>query len=408
MAPMISTSSTRNCLLRRNVNTPAAPFRVSARKHKINNMSDTDQTGTQPEAQNAPVATPAPSAVPSTAEAKPAVVAATDTQPIGTFGTTRGSGLARGKRPASTPASTGPAKTEYTPTCIEVVKTETSFVNPFTPAEAPAPVVEKVEAAPAQPAPVAVAAPAPTPAAEVSAPQAPAPQAPVAEVAPSPAPAVESAPATAETSSSEEPAALNILPPAETKRPSQSWENRPPRREREGGEGREGRPRREDRGGYRGDRREETRPERREDAPQAEASEQVRPERQERQERPERRNPAPEVRTEEKPAKKGGFFAWLKGLFSGEEEKPATEQAREGGERRDGGGRRNRHRGGRGREGGFQGGERREGGFQGGERRDGQQGGGDGFRRRRRRGGRGRHQGGESRGGDSSAGPTQG
>jgi len=152
MAAVIAMSSTRNCLLRRILNKPAAPSPVSAPKHKINNMSDTDQTGTQPEAQPAQAATPAQSVVPAAAEASPAAAPAAEPTPtVGAFGTTRGSGLARGKRPASTPASTGPAKSEYTPTSIEVVKTETSFVNPFAPAEAPAPAPVKVEEAPAKP-----------------------------------------------------------------------------------------------------------------------------------------------------------------------------------------------------------------------------------------------------------------
>src|SRR6478735_4944571 len=117
-----------------------------------------------------------------------------------TFGTTRGSGLARGKRPSAGPAAaTAAAPSDYKPTAIEVVNAPREYTNPFAPAEeaAPAPVVTPV-AAPVAPAPVAPfqIVPATAVAAESSAPIA------------------------------EEPAQLNILPPAEQKTaPAQTWES---------------------------------------------------------------------------------------------------------------------------------------------------------------------------------------
>jgi translation initiation factor IF-2 len=245
-----------------------------------------------------------------------------------TFGTTRGSGLARGKRAtaATAAASSTPAATDYKPTAIEVVSAPREYTNPFAPAEAPA----------------AEAAPAPAPTAEPPAPSgAAAPAAPV----------------------SEEPAQLNILPPAEQRTaPAQTWESagftpaheprdeRAPRDEQPeevdiasippqflyvregvkfvptpknwGGAPRERRPSAESHS-----------------APKAE----------------------PQDRIHSAPAKSGGFLGWLKGLFGGSKTaEPATaggESRREGGHRRHRGGRsrggegggHRRHRGGRGR-----------------------------------------------------------
>src|SRR5882672_2094391 len=74
-----------------------------------------------------------------------------------TFGSTRGSGLARGKgkRP-SAPAAASAASAAYTPTAIEVVTAPREYTNPFAPVETPAAVTETV-------APVAPAAVAPAP-----------------------------------------------------------------------------------------------------------------------------------------------------------------------------------------------------------------------------------------------------
>ncbi len=132
-----------------------------------------------------------------------------DNPGFGVFAANRGSGLARGKRPApAAAASAAPAAPSgYKPSSLEVITTKSEYVNPFTgetavdapranepqPAPAPAPV-----AAPqAAPAPIAVAPIAP--ATIESAPTAPAPQA---DLLPLDAPAV-----------SAEKASLNILPP---------------------------------------------------------------------------------------------------------------------------------------------------------------------------------------------------
>src|SRR5512140_3636005 len=130
-------------------------------------MSSTESSGAPAEAT---ATTPASSAAPS-------------------FGSTRGSGLARGKRPTISPASsTTAASTEYTPTAIEVVTAPREYQNPFAPAETPVAVTE----------PVAAVAPAPA---------APAPVAPV-KVESAPVAEAVSAPAPVQN---DEPAELNIL-----------------------------------------------------------------------------------------------------------------------------------------------------------------------------------------------------
>src|SRR6478735_2157129 len=71
-----------------------------------------------------------------------------------TFGSTRGSGLARGKRPAAGPAASTTASAEYTPTAIEVVNAPREYQNPFAPAETPA--ASAPVPAPFEPAPFAI------------------------------------------------------------------------------------------------------------------------------------------------------------------------------------------------------------------------------------------------------------
>lgn len=277
-----------------------------------------------------------------------------------TFGSTRGSGLARGKRPAAGPAASTTASTEYTPTAIEVVNAPREYQNPFAPAEEPAA---------ASPAPSAVGlAKADAPAIEKPAPVAAVPAAPV---------------------QNDEPAELNILEPAQPKVvPAQTWESEgfePVR------ESRPERPRREEQGER--PRREEQseRPAREERTALTEIPEKflyVRPGHtyvptpsnfggapRERSERPAHGSTerALETSASEAPAKSGGFFGWLKSLFGGPSAKPVAATGAHGEYRRDGGHR--RHRGGRNR--GGQGGDRA--GYQGGE-------GGQ----RRDRGGRGR------------------
>ena len=341
---------------------------------------------------------------PAPAETQGAPTAAPSTPQFGAFGSTRGSGLARGKRTSTTAASAAPATTgEYKPTAIEVVVPQREYRNPF--GDPPA-VVEPPAAAPTPP----PAAPAPV--------ESPAPVAPAAKVeAPAPAPQAE-----AEVPDEEpEKAELNILPPAEVKRPPVHWGTAPApgaatpgvfqtraRREEGRSEGFTQRqepparePQREPRREYgseggdprRGQHRHESR---REDHGTGEHRESY------------RSSPEPTHRA------KGGFLAWLKSLFF---PKPAGETPRAD-PRQDGDGQfhRRRRRGGRGRhrgdgqqgqsgpprEGGqsdFRGGpsESREGrpDFRGGERD------GGGQRRRRHRGGGGR---GRDRGGSGPEG----
>ena len=288
-----------------------------------------------------------------------------------TFGTTRGSGLARGKRPSAGPAAaTAAAPSDYKPTAIEVVNAPREYTNPFAPVEAvaPAPVAAPV-VVPATP--VRASSPVAADLATFSSAQVDAP-APIAE----------------------EPAQLNILPPAEQKTaPAQTWESdgfRPARSESRG-EPRSERPRREERP-------------RQEEQPREAASEEidvasipaqvlyVRPgvkfvptprnwggAPRERSERNKSASdgasssfsspasthaPREEAPRASAPAKSGGFFGWLKSLFGGPSTaapvsagQDSSEQSREGGgERRHRGG---RNRGGRGPGGGEGGGQRR-------------------------------------------------
>lgn len=305
------------------------------------------------------MSSPESSGAPAEATATPSAPAAA----FPTFGSTRGSGLARGKRPTVGPAAPTAAATEYTPTAIEVVNAPREYQNPFAPAEEPA--------AAAQTAPV-IATPAP---------------AAVAPVRAEPAASAQSA----------EPAALNILEPAQPKTaPAQTWESegfkpaREPRPDRAPREERNERPAREIPA----------------DEPMDPASIPpqflyVRPghtyvptprnmggaprERSERSERPAHGSPERALETTAAPAKSGGFFGWLKSLFGGLSAAPVAASSGPNGEHRHEGSHR-RHRGGRNR-GGHGGG-----GGEGGQRRD--------------RGGRGRSGGGYR--GERSEGSRQG
>ena len=343
-------------------------------------MSSSDQSGAPAEAT---ATTPAPEAA------------------FPSFGNTRGSGLARGKRPAAAAAASTAASSDYKPTAIEVVTAPREYQNPFAPVETPAAVV----------APELVVMPAP----------APAPVAPVAPVKPYVAPAAAETPAPAPAPAAvepEAPASLNILEPLQPKTvPAQTWESegfRPSRAER---------PERESRP-ERAPRREEPRRE----APAAEDQAPAEPfdissipakflyvrpgynyvptpsnyggaprDRAPRGEGAPASSSAPAPRSSEAPkhahrsapasqpaAGGGGFMGWLKGLFGSAPEAPAaaTESHRDsaGSDRPQG-----QHRGG---------GHRSRGG-QGQGQGGGYQGGGDG-QRRRSRGGRGRSGGGGS------------
>jgi hypothetical protein len=354
-----------------------------------------------------------------------APVASTET-PAGNFGSTRGSGLARGKRASSAAAPTAnPAKSDYKPTAVEVITPQREYRNPFASQEPESAPVEQ---------PVKV------------------------EIAEAPAPAVvepESHPAPAVSMFSSEPVAekpeIQILPPAEAVRPSVSWESpsasaagaksqpddfpdagrhddrptfRPDRREGPAGgaqpEARE--PRFEGRDPQRDsfrreqrqprDPREARQPRDPRDARQPRDPREARQPRDPRDERPQydsrpRREPNGQVEhtVPAAPPASGGFLGWLKSLF-GAKKPDVAPAARESASEpfNDGHRPRRRHRGGRGHGGnpqGFrndrsaQGGPRPEG-FKGGE---GESGGGDryGGRGRRHRGGQGRDRGGEPR-----------
>lgn len=399
---------------------------MSAPQQNTHHMSDNNQSG-------------APSTTPG--------AASTGENPgFGVFGANRGSGLARGKRPAPPAASNAApaAPSGYKPSALEVITTKSEYVNPFTgetavnapranepapqAAPAPAPVaapartepVEHVERAPVASAPTFTDAPPPVPSAAPT----PVPTAPVAKEAdlfPLDAPAA-----------STEKASLNILPTEEPKRPAVSWESsssapaaQPQRREdrstfqpRERRDGRDNPQGREGREGKPFEPREPRRDDRKFE-PRDKQPYQPRDPRDERPERSERPERAPRPESPAPAPKSGGFLGWLKGLFGGGKstETPTTTGGGEQRPYRDGeGGGRRRHRGGRGRgRGGFdgqnrgggqpfqhrdprdeEGGESGPGGgdYQQGEHRgggDGYQGGGGG--RRRRRGGRGRFRG---------------
>lgn len=133
------------------------------------------------------------------------------------FGASRGTGLARGKRPArpATSAPTGSVPVAgYQPTAIQVVVAKTEYVNPFAPEPVAAPVAEAVP-------PVFV--PAPSQPAVAPAPVVPLVVAPVSEPVasvPAPAPAIVPPEPVAPAPKAE----LNILPPA-APRPVTSWES---------------------------------------------------------------------------------------------------------------------------------------------------------------------------------------
>jgi hypothetical protein len=331
--------------------------------------------------------------------------AASAETPAGNFGSTRGSGLARGKRPSSASApAASPVKTDYKPTAVEIITPQREYKNPFA---SPEP-----EAAPAEVQ------------AEARAPEAPSqPEQTAAPVAPVAAEPVE------------EKAEIQILPPAESVRPAVSWES-PSASEGRRDSHPDDRPQREDRPTFRPDRREdmnggaqnggqrprfEGRDPRRDfqrqprdprdarqprdprDARQPRDPREARQPRDPRDERPQFDRGSPPAPSPEaaRPASRG-FFGWLKGLFGGQKPAEAPAPREQGGEPfGDGHRHRRRHRGGRGHGGQHQGfrGDRPE--F-GGDRPQGERGeqGGErsgGNRRRRHRGGQGRDRGGEPR-----------
>ncbi len=324
------------------------------------------------------MSSPESSGAPAEATATPPAPAAA----FPTFGSTRGSGLARGKRPAAGPAASTAASTEYTPTAIEVVNAPREYQNPFAPAETPASVTAD------QPAPAVPVAPVPA----YSAPARREHIEPVAQVVAASAPVVQ-----------DEPAELNILEPAQAKvAPAQTWESEGFKPAREPRADRPPRPERSER-----------------PADEPVDIDSIPPQflyvrpgytyvptprnfggaPRERSERPAHAHGSPERAMETSsvstPAKSGGFFGWLKSLFGGSAAETPVASGAQGEHRHDGGHR--RHRGGRNR-GGSGGGY--SGGGESGDR------GGNPGGQRRERGVRGRSGGGYR--GERSEGSRQG
>jgi translation initiation factor IF-2 len=328
--------------------------------------------------------------------------AASAETPAASFGSTRGSGLARGRRPSGAQApAANPVASDYKPTSVEIITAQREYKNPFaSPEPENVPAAEPVK----QEAPVAVAAPVAPVAAKVE---------PQAAVAAEPV---------------EEPVAerreIQILPPAESIRPSVSWESPSASR----GHDTDDRPRRDERPTFRADRREDAAGAPSTPAPEPQGDERYgRRDSSRRQPRDPRelgrphdpyrgqpRDPRdyperePRPRMEQRPAPQAaapepkGFIAWLKGLFGAPKPAPAPvghEAPREG--FGDGHRPRRRHRGGRGHggPGGFRGDRTPQGGERMSQAGESENRGGDrhGGPRRRRGGGHGRDRGGDYR-----------
>src|SRR5215217_5401490 len=94
-------------------------------------MSDTEKSGEPTQAADSA----APGSPPAEKSAAPSGSAATQPAPsFGVFSPQRGSGLARGKRPAaaSAPSAPAPTPTGYKPTALEVITPQSEYKNPFT------------------------------------------------------------------------------------------------------------------------------------------------------------------------------------------------------------------------------------------------------------------------------------
>jgi|GEM_PF-535162 len=362
-------------------------------------MSDTATSGEAPVAPAETVSAPPAPAAESSAPAAPAAS-------FPSFGTSRGSGLARGKRasnPATTSDSNPPAAVgEYVPTAVQIITSEREYKNPFAPEQ-----------------PAAEPTPAPAPALKAEAPKTPAAPVVPSEVTPAASPApraeiqhsIEPAPASMEAapvaSEPAEKAELKILPPENKTRPAQSWQSdsfpggQPSNNNQNAGNNRGGdrpifrterhrqrdaeaaqngpaagsetprseepsQPRREFRGEPRQPRdpRDAREPRQPRDPRDARQPRDPRDERAPRQPRGFEKQPGttPPIShstpVEEKKSGGGGLISWIKGLFSGEPATPekSSDQTNAGGERRfdrdnRGGGGGRRHRGGRGGQG---------------------------------------------------------
>jgi len=322
------------------------------------------------------------SAAPGAAHPAPAAPAET---PIGAFGSTRGSGLARGKRVTSLAATSEAApRSEYKPTVVAMITPQREYQNPFASAAPANPPAEQ---------PAEAKVPASMPVVETAAPQAALPKTPAPEAAP-------------------EKIALNILPAAEPHRPAVSWEI-PSASPASDAPAESDRPRRDDRPVFRSESRREPRPEGREPRGEPFRREGSRndgfrrgefrgndPRRDEpRRDEPRRQEPRPDFvpRSKETPKPSGGFLAWLKGLF-GAKKTPEETPRSSGGEFQREGESHNHRRRRRGRRGHHSGGENSGPRYQsqggpGGESQRPEGGHSDGHRRPRHRGGRGRGRG---------------
>ncbi|MDD3180865.1 MAG: hypothetical protein PHQ04_11020 [Opitutaceae bacterium] len=300
--------------------------------------------------------------------------AADSTAVPSSFGTGRGSGLARGRRPTpSSPTSTPAAPTDYTPTAIEIINAPREYKNPFAPPAAPpepAPATPPTVTEPAAPAPVVSDSTPPatgTPPAGIAGP--------TLDTAAPAVPELFPLDKTAEAASVDATKAeLKILPPEKQRAtPAQTWESasfRPQREPYGERQRRNGRPPR-DRDQFRHERPENRRPEA--SLPPAES-------------------------TAEEPKKSGGLFGWVKSFFGGEsKENPPAEGATAAQPSREGefrGQRHRRHRGGRGRGRGGPNQDQGGGGQRGGEGQP-----REGEFRGQRHGRNRRHRGGQGRGG---------
>jgi len=280
------------------------------------------------------------------------------------FGTSRGSGLARGKRKIATAPDASTAQDTpngYQPTAIEVITPKSEYSNPFTgetvvetPRQEEAPKIEapKVEEPTLDPTRIC-------------------------EEKPSSAAAAAAAPATPAPTEAQPKPELKILPPAQPNRSRQSWESpseHPALRaaadaangeKANNGSASSTSRSRGPRGSSEG--RPTFQPERRSRSPHTnEADERpARAEQPHREERPKRESREPREPRErigrgpraagnpnKKPVTKPqGFFGWLKSLFGGGDSKPSTSgsKAPHSSEQRHEGGPRRRSRGGRGR-----------------------------------------------------------
>ena len=139
--------------------------------------------------------------------------------PAPSFGNGRGSGLARGKRGITPAAATSKSAPEgsYKPTAIQVVTAEREYKNPFTPEQ---PAASEQPTAPVIPAATDLHISTPVSSAPAAAPIAAETRSPV-----SPTPATSLASASDASASPDEKVELNILPPEDHARPSQSWES---------------------------------------------------------------------------------------------------------------------------------------------------------------------------------------